>query len=184
MNKKKTNFFIYGLLAMILLVLIFFILIINDESSNVIKYQELNATVKIGNYVGINLDTDKLHFGTVTKSGYGERGITINSDEDGYVYITSQGNMANWLYISNKSNLTIVKNSSVTIEFFLVPKDNAKEGIYEGVVRFYILKEKPDSFVDILLKGKPLKFVDPDKIILPAVYINITRPENQTNNSG
>lgn len=181
MTRRKTSFFIHGVLAVIFLILVLFIVVINNESSNIIQYQELNATVKIGEYVGINLDTDKLHFGTVTKGGYGERGITINSDEDGYIYVTSQGDIGNWLYISNRSNLTVTENSSTIIHFFLVPEDNAKEGMHEDVVRFYILKEKPDSFADVLLKGKPLKFADPDKIITPAVYINITRPENQTN---
>lgn len=64
------------------------------QPSDQISYE---TYVKVDDYVGINLQTDKIYFGTVSPGATGKRDITIGSEKMRYVRLQFEGVTAPWL---------------------------------------------------------------------------------------
>lgn len=85
--------------------------------------------------VGINLDTDAVHFGGVSPGGSAFRKVIVydKGDERRYVRITAQGELAHWLTIKEPSFVLpagTVHNVTLSIQ---IPQ-NADERPYNGTV--------------------------------------------------
>lgn len=133
---KKVNLFLFVFLALVLFFcLIYFILKVYFTYS-VLDVRTIEYNVSVGDYVGLNLDSDKLNFGTVFPSGFSSRGLTLQSNVDGYVFIKSD---FDWLLV-DKQGIFVEKGSIVNLMFKVEAPHDAFFGDYQGVIYIYILK--------------------------------------------
>lgn len=169
-NKKHAKYKHAQLIALVIIISIALIFTLMLNLSKPIKdVKTLNYTMNISDYVGINLDTDKLHFGTISPGGDSSRKLTINSNIEGYVFVTSSD--ADFIYI-DKQGIKIT-NETAQMEFFAkVPKNTTPQNI-EGTLNFYVLKNKhpwPLTFQ----KEKLLK-IQTNKQSQPRISLNIAK---------
>ena len=88
--------------------------------------------------VGINLNTDAIHFGGMGAGNGANRGVIIDAEEDVIVSILKKGQMATW--VSNPNNFYMQKGEQRNITFSLsVPKDTLP-GNYTGEAIFIFKK--------------------------------------------
>jgi len=161
MNSKKVLIFLISLVVILTIILISFLSVSEAQKNNVIAYKEYNASVKIDNYIGINVDTDKLYFGTVANGDYGKRALNVVSSEEGYLYVTSQGSLEDYLFLLNKPE-KIGAGESVSIDFVVAPK-NMSLGEYDSVIRVFVLRKK-SKFLRSLLIGKEIEIIKSDEL--------------------
>lgn len=126
----------YGnLLAGIAFVLAVFIILSMPQEA---RYEEMKMDVKVADKIGINLDTDAIHFGgAVTgKGGGSSRNFTYTNREPTTRIITFelQGDMAKWVSIS-KMRLRLKANQSEELTASVNVPADASEGNYIGILR-------------------------------------------------
>lgn len=145
------------LFVLLFLLLVLFVLIINAYASNaVLAVHEVEMTLNVSDYVGLNLDDDKLHFGTVIKGGSSSRGIVLSSDVEGFVYVTSD---LDWLRVKNQGVEIGPDNDANFLFEVYVPKDAEPESINENVY-FYVLKHEKEWLL-FFLQGELLDVFSP-----------------------
>jgi len=101
----------------------------------------LEMTVKVADYVGINIDTDKVYFGAVMPGGASIRSVKIwqNYTTPLRVKIFTQGYITNWVENSN-SSFILQPNQTATIPFTVhVPKGTAF-GNYTGKIKIVMTR--------------------------------------------
>ena len=112
----------------------------------IVTSHKMNTTLEIGSEVGINLDTDALHFGTIRNTGTSQRSVNLNPSEN-YILIKVQGNISEFLYTKDK----ISKNpQKITFEVYV---NESNYGYYEGQIMIYELRNK-NRLLNLLLPGK------------------------------
>lgn len=126
-------FFIFLVLFSLLTILFFTFHAFNQ----VHIIQKVPFTINVSNYVGFNLDTDMLHFGGVVPGGYAARNIMINSDFEGYVFVSSQE--VDWVFVQNQG-LAIKPDSSLSLKFMAKPPKDIKLQNVSGNFHVYIMK--------------------------------------------
>lgn len=178
--------FVGVVLVLALFAVSLFILFVKQNS--ILSISHLNVTMGVGDYIGLNKDTDKLHMGTTFPGGRMYATVNVSSLERGYVYVTcSEGNeeeIMDWLYISNQGQ-EIKRGETITLLFEGRPGNLAEYGKYESMLHIYVIKNKKNSFVDALfIKGDFLKTADsippPTGGIGGKISISIV---NQTSNN-
>ncbi len=107
----------------------------------VVDVKTVEAHVIVDNYVGINVGTDKLYFGTVMPGGEAERGIIItnNYNEGLNVRVQVLGGLKGWLVPEEKS--FYMENRTRKLGFTLMVPEDAEIGNYTGEVRVYFLRK-------------------------------------------
>jgi hypothetical protein len=98
-----------------------------------VEIKVIPMDIKVMNKVGLNSDTDALHFGKNFQGGAGMRMIqlTNNNDVPVRVNIVNKGNFSTWVTISeNYSKILPGENSSIYY-YVNVPID-AQLGYYNG----------------------------------------------------
>lgn len=97
--------------------------------------KSLAVQLKVGDVVGINLDTDAIYFGTIAPNGRGERDIFLNTSYSAFVLITKEGELSRWVDVPLFVFLKKGKRVTVSVD---VPSD-AEVGNYTGKLnlRFY-----------------------------------------------
>ncbi|MBN1156298.1 hypothetical protein JXA85_01660 [Candidatus Woesearchaeota archaeon] len=97
----------------------------------------VDAHVEIGDYVGFNLDTDKLYFGTVFPGGSAERAIQISHHlkEPSLVTIRIDGPIATWIEPEYYS--FFLYNQTKDIMFRIYPPRDAAFGNHTSTIRFF-----------------------------------------------
>ena len=96
--------------------------------------KEVQAQVKVASTVGINLDTDKLYFGTVPQGGSAQRNLQIIAPSDSFVVISVVGEDAS-LFVPGQHSLFLHRGESRRIAFSSVIPDELPSGNYSGLVR-------------------------------------------------
>jgi hypothetical protein len=168
---KTTNI----ILIAILIIAIILLTITAIANSQVLRLIKINATLNVGDHVGINLDKDKLHFGTVLPGGYAERAIDIESDTAGYLYITTSEELSDKIFLAKDTLLEIEKDRNKTITFYAHPAREIASATYDEPINVYILKTIPSSLTKMLLRGKEIGKIDGSEKSNPVISINITR---------
>src|SRR3989338_7211111 len=111
--------------------LILFIILINLVFLD-IKTYEYEAT--IGNNVGINVDNDKIYFGTILKNGVSKRNIRIEGIQSkSIVKLKANGDLSENIFIIDKDQVK-------EIEIILAPQ-NVEYGKYQGKVILFFLRK-------------------------------------------
>jgi len=124
--------------------------------SNIIFKDEVIANVIVGEDVALNLDTDKLYFGTVPVTGYSTRGLIVNNTKGYYVYaLTDPGN--DWLYVNLPNP---IKTNFNTTPFQMIAKPDPSLNIplnttLEDKIIILVLK-RPLTSTELFVIGKKL----------------------------
>jgi len=101
------------------------------------EYIHSNVTIKTGErkIIGFNADTDSLKFGVVSPGAVVTRSAEVNKSAGTKVKVFMEGELFPWTNIT-PSHFIVNPNEEQKIVFELhVPKE-AKEGVYEGRVKF------------------------------------------------
>lgn len=100
------------------------------------EIKTLDMDLKVGDYVGINADTDALHFGTISPGGVGTKSVTLsnNYEEKLAVKIKLYGDLAG--FIDVKRDFVLYENQSEKIAFTARVPQDAPYGNYTGRVVF------------------------------------------------
>ncbi|MBU0758412.1 MAG: hypothetical protein KKF44_10165 [Nanoarchaeota archaeon] len=130
----KPNNLFYLVLALILFsAIIGFFIYFNIY---LVKVENIEMDLIVKNNVGININTDALHFGGAPPSGSAERGIDIKNDYSFPLLVTikTSGELAPLVVVS-KNNFLIQPGEKTEVMFFAtVPKDY-ELGKYTGSIR-------------------------------------------------
>ncbi|MBI4739489.1 hypothetical protein HY772_08185 [Candidatus Woesearchaeota archaeon] len=119
----------------VILLSIFVLLILNMQKYEV---QELRMDITIGNYTGVNLDHDGIHFGTSKKGE--ERAITRevivinNSTYNKKVAIEVVGNISKLISVSD-NYLILPPDSNRSVLISAKVRREAEYGTYTGILR-------------------------------------------------
>lgn len=151
-RKKNKNKLALFLILPLLLILLTILLLNAYARDTVLATHSVYIKVNVSDYVGLNLDNDKLHFGTVIKGGTSSRGISLNSDVDGFAYVTSE---FDWLSVE-KQGIKISPDSDANFFFRIDVPEKAKKQNIEKKIHFYILK-KEKEWPLFFLRGRPVK---------------------------
>jgi len=143
-----------------------------------LDYNNINATLNIGDYVGFNLDKDKLHFGTIKGSGYAERVVSLTPQRDGYIYITAEGTLSDWLYLDRENSFPVFAGEELSVLIYASPAHGSRQGFYEATINIYLLRQKPDWVVRMFLSGAALQGFSAEAISQPRILINVTDPSD------
>jgi len=123
-STKKNKFYSYfkwSILVVCSVIIIYFIISIIFSFKNVDSVQTLDVNLKIGDYVGFNLDQESLNFGTIPPGSGSFRAITLKSDKPLEVHVSFEGDTAKWMNVSkNDFILDGVEDLSFNIQ---VPND-------------------------------------------------------------
>jgi hypothetical protein len=97
----------------------------------------VEAHVEVNDYVGFNLDTDKLYFGTVFPGGASERAIYVSyyKKEPAYVTVSVTGPIADW--IEPKPDRFLIYNETREVMFRITPPKDAVLGNHTSTIRFF-----------------------------------------------
>ncbi len=101
------------------------------------NHYTFQSHVKVADYVGINLDNDKLYFGSVFPGGHARRSIVVSSPVNAFVTVSKAGDSAGW--IISKPYFFINASDNVTIDFVVFVPSNASFGNYTSniTLKFY-----------------------------------------------
>ncbi|MGV8168613.1 MAG: hypothetical protein ACP5N3_00995 [Candidatus Nanoarchaeia archaeon] len=156
-RKKSGSKLLLFLMFLFVIIVIISTWVIVYVKTAVIAVYDVNLTLEVGDYVGFNLDKDKIHMGTVFPGGYSYRDVSLTSSEEGYFYITDTGNFTEWLSVSSQ-NLKINEGVMKIVTFTAWPGKDAKEGEYETTLKIYTLKRKDSWFTrTFIIEGQPLQ---------------------------
>ncbi len=108
--------------------------------------RSVTAHVKVDDYVGINLDTDKLYFGTVSPGNIGRRSLKVLSGDDAFVIVAIDGLASDWIVPNNKSfYINSGEKKGVKFEAYVPP--NTPYGNYTAKVSFLFYQPITGLFV-------------------------------------
>ena len=95
----------------------------------------MDLKVEDSSVIGMNVDNDGLHFGTVPRGGSSTRRMIINHKEHYplFVSIHTYGNFLDWLAISD-NNFIVEPNTDKEIKFTVSVPGNALSQVYNGTV--------------------------------------------------
>ena len=105
------------------------------------EIKELPATINVGGYLGFNIDTDKLYFGTLKAGGTASRDFSVENFGCGkcLIVIKSSGPISKWLSLS-ENKFKMVKGEKKAIYVDVVIPGGTPEGTYNGTVKIYFWK--------------------------------------------
>ena len=91
--------------------------------------------------IGLNSDTDGLHFGRIPKGGLVTRKIHISTEkcDKCKVSLIKTGDFKDWIMIS-KNNFYIYNNKTENVEIIVNAPFDAEIGEYNGTLKMYFWK--------------------------------------------
>ena len=177
MSKTKFKVFLkkkglYLVLLFVLFVFIFVYVLINSLTNNIISSTSYDVVLNVGDYVGLNTDTDKIYFGTVPKGGYSYRELYLTSADEGVLFITVKGEINDLIYLQY-SIYRIGRNETISNLIYAKVPNDYKEGSYEAKLWVFVLK-RDNSFLNKFLPGTRINILKETlKTDSPNVAINI-----------
>ena len=126
-----------------------------------ITYKEIRAIdmkVNIGDYVGFNLDTSYLEFGTMMPGGYSERTLDIHNDgniplrieieiiekKDINYFLGEYEQLPEQWIIISENNFLLKPGEGKSVKFSIKPKEGAEQGNYmaQSIIKMRYSYEK------------------------------------------
>lgn len=141
-KKQSANdmtLFIGLLIAVFILIAASFYL--NSQKPLAVQEFVVNYEVKQGSTIGVNADTDKLDFGSLLPGGTSVKKFILLENSHGFdvaAHTTISPELVGILDV-NETYL-IPSMGNLTVPLYLAVSEEYPEGIYEGVVRFEIVK--------------------------------------------
>ena len=131
--------------------------------------QQINYTINVTDYVGLNLDTDKLHFGGIMPGGHSQRTMSVVSEIEGYVYVLTDKNT--YLYV-NQQGQRVEKEKPAILTFkAAIPKEKPQQNI-EDTIYVFILKKEQEW--PIMSYGKKIMKTFEEYQPTPSIMLNIS----------
>lgn len=130
------HIFIFFLVSLIIISVVFFIYF----SKTIIGYSVYLVDYNVGDVAGFNLDTDGVHFGTVSKGVSINRFLTVSTNEDARVDIYFKG--IKYLGVDN-STFLLKKGEEKQVQIYLKIPRNVEEGYYSG--KMVVVYRKPKN---------------------------------------
>ncbi len=136
MKKIKLTTFIIILLVLILLTTTLYL---NYKSK--VKIQEIPINIKVADYLGFNVDTSSLNFGTVLSPSSASRyiNITNNNSYQTSVELTVFGNLKKFITISN-NNFILNQNDNKVVYINISIPANMQFGDYTSILKIKYTK--------------------------------------------
>ncbi len=129
---KKINLLLIIAIAVITASSLTYILIQRSRIVQIEKYK-MDVNITDNEKIGINVDNDAFHFGSLGVRGIVAREFKIHqTEEDVLVRIIKRGEMALW--VSNPNNFIVRKGEEKTIEFTLSVPVGMPVGYYTGEI--------------------------------------------------
>ncbi len=120
-KNKFYNMFRWLLLIVSIIIIIYFIVYIIISLNDISDVQTLDINVKVGDYIGFNLDPGSLNFGTVLPGSGSIRTVTLKSDKPLRVHISFEGETTKWINVSKND---FILNGTDNLNFYVnVPGD-------------------------------------------------------------
>ena len=119
---------IYFIISLVLFISLLLVLYFNFD------VQTIEFDLVVGQHIGFNLDTDKLHFGTIPPGNYADRDISLTSTKKSKITIIIEG--VDFIQPSI-NNFLILPGEKKTITLIVSVPGNAKQHVYEGKIKIY-----------------------------------------------
>ena len=127
MKKKTRQFLVY---MCILFVFALLVTIFSYYTFHPLTRQEIPIQLSVGDYVGINLDTDALYFGTLRPDSQVERPLLFRADR---YPISVQLIIENIPFVTAEESLfTLQKGESKAVRFFAQVDKDTEQKDYTG----------------------------------------------------
>lgn len=100
--------------------------------------QELDMKLKVGEVVGLDINTSVISFGIIPqKGGSAERRVILKNMQSIplRVHTKKSGEIAEWVYIS-ENNFILNLDETKELIFTAIPSEGAKKRAYKGKVKF------------------------------------------------
>ncbi len=132
-KKKITRFPLFIILAFVVLICS---LIAYFYLAGMFEYEKIKMDVTLGDHVGLNLNTDAVHFGNIDIKKLGELTrevvITNNADVPKKVYLFKTGKISKWISFSKTSYLIKSWQNETIAITFTIPAAETSKGNYSG----------------------------------------------------
>ena len=124
---------IVALSAFLVLILLVYWLL---EMTQIYDVKELEMEVYVDRIVGVNVDTDKIYFGTVAPGGSSTRAVTMTAGPyRSLVTIQYTGDISEWVSVSD-NNFVVEANQSMRVDVQVkIPENTDVPGYRKGVLR-------------------------------------------------
>lgn len=104
------------------------------------EYHEVPFDFHVRNgVVGLDADTDALHFGGLTPGGSSQRFMNITPARDARLVILFTGNGSSYVFV-NPNNVAVNRGTPITVTFTAAVPANMTLGNYTGVAKFYFYR--------------------------------------------
>ncbi len=176
-SRKKPRITMRLLLVLTVLSVLLFLsvwLLSISHNDNIIHHSTVVTAVEVGDHVGFNLGDEKLNFGTILGSGNAERSMAITSEEHGYVFLSTYPPFSDWLSVKALGDLYVDKDNPLYMTFRVDIPRGVEPGIYESELNIYVLRDPPNFWQRIFMKGKNVKPFDGSAPSKPSIQINIS----------
>jgi hypothetical protein len=152
---RKLRIILIVLISVFVVIALAMFLVYLFYGNNILSVNELNATIGVDDYIGFNLDKDKLHFGTSMPGGTSMRELNLTSPANGFIYVTIDPEFKNWAYVSMQ-NAHIDAGVPTLFNVKLFVPESAKVGNYTFGMKVFILKRKADFIAKYFLQSTPI----------------------------
>jgi len=133
--KKQSILIFIGIIVGVSLALTYYSLFTIQE------IRTIDADLNVNDYVGLNADTDALHFGTIRPGGSGIRSVHLKNTHSSAIEVNIfvKGDISKLVVFQKKYNIAF--NTTKNIAFTAKVPQNAQFRNYSGVAVFVIKKD-------------------------------------------
>ena len=107
--------------------------------ANNVEYISVGMHLKVADYMGFNVDTDAMYFGTVGPGSVAERDLEVNNELSvpREVVVQLSGELAPWVK-PDEGTFILAPNENRSIKFTASPPEDAEFGEYNGTITLII----------------------------------------------
>lgn len=105
------------------------------------EVREYEIYLTVGSYVGFNVNSSALFFGTITAGGTGSREIIVNNHGalPRKVQVETSGNLSDWVKVSD-NNFVLQGYENKSLEVNATVPEDAEFGNYTGILKLIFKK--------------------------------------------
>jgi len=99
-----------------------------------VEVEDFPMDFHVGTRIGMNADTDALHFGTTLKGSKSSRKLFVHNNNDFPVVfaIYVDGNFSDWVEL-NQNMFELAPATNTSVSFVVTAPEDADYGRYEGI---------------------------------------------------
>jgi hypothetical protein len=140
--KQRLLLGLLGVGLLFLIVLVFVVVVLQP-----VERQVMSAQVNVDDYVGINLDNDKLYFGTIPPGDGGKRHVVFTGEKERVVTIRLSGEAGGWIQ-PETTLVRVDKGEERKVLFVIRVPENASFGNHTAEVYFTSYRPAASWFLE------------------------------------